>query len=238
MTLSELLHELRHNILRDTSTALDVDEQEDLLWTDSALTSYINDAFTQFAHKTEYLQDASTPDVCRVPLVAGQLEYPLHPSVIRILSATHGRKTLPVTTVAHMLGNQTDHASYDAFHREDYPGVFAIVPDYEVGVLRLVGTPKPEQAGEEIALRVTRYPLEPLKLTDPDATPEFPERFHLDILEWAAWRALRNHDADGENMAKASAHKTRFTDAVEEVKQELKARRYSRMQFDGSWRWN
>jgi hypothetical protein len=40
-----------------------------------------------------------------------------------------------------------------------------------------------------------------------DATFETPEDYDLDVLEWAAWRALRNWDLDAEDRTKADQHK-------------------------------
>lgn len=237
MTLNQLIKELRRNILRDTSDAISVDE-DDLLWTDEALAMYINEAYYRFCHLTEYLQDADTPAVCYVTIVLGQREYPLDPAVIRILSAEYGNIILPVTSTDHMHGDQAEFASYQSVRRSDYPGVYAVVPDYQIGKIVLVGTPAAEDAGKQLRLRVSRYPLEKLTLDNANAEPEIPERFHLDMIEWAAFRALRNHDADAENMAKASAHSTRFERAVEEVKNEFKMRKFSRVNYTESWGWN
>lgn len=237
MTLNQLIDELRRNILRDVSDAVSADEA-DLLWTDDALTLYINDAYFRFCHLTEYLQDATTEAVCYITIVQGQREYDLNPAVIRVLSAEFGNLILPVTSTDHMHGDQTEFASYQSVRREDYPGVYAVVPDYEIGKLIVVGTPAAEDAGKKLRLRVSRYPLERLTLDEPDKSPEIPERFHLDMIEWAAFRALRNHDVDAENMAKASAHSTRFERAVEEVRNEFRMRKFSRVNYTESWGWN
>ena len=237
MTLNQLIKELRRNILRDTSDATSVDE-DDLLWTDEALAMYINEAYFRFCHLTEYLQDASTPSVCYLTLVVGQREYDLDPAVIRILSAEHGNIILPVTSTDHLHGDQSEIASYQSVRRSDYPGVYAVVPDYQIGKIVIAGTPTSEDVVNPLRFRVSRYPLEKLTLDNANAEPEIPERFQLDMIEWAAFRALRNHDADGENMAKASAHSTRFERAVEEVKSEFKMRKFSRINYTESWGWN
>lgn len=236
MDLNGLLSELRRNILRDVSDAMSADEA-DLLWTDPSLTNYINDGYFRFCHLTQYLQDASTPEVTEVILTEGVTEYALHPAVITVMSATLGDLLLPVVSTDVYHGHRPDIASFEKVRRETYPGVHAVVPDYEVGKLIIVGKPTAEDAGKTLKLRVTRYPLVELSLDNGEAVPEIPSRFHLDMIEWAAFRALRNHDADGENMAKASAHSTRFERAVDEVKQELKMRKFARIEYDTSWRW-
>lgn len=236
MDLNELLSELRRNILRDVSDAISADEA-DLLWTDASLVNYINDAYFRFCHLTEYIQDASTPEVCEIPLVEGTTTYSLNPAVIRVLSVELGNLVLPVVSTDVYHGSRADIASYEKVRKEQFPGVHAVVPDYDIGKLVVVGTPTAEDAGGVLRLRVTRYPLERMDLKVSDETPELPERFHLDLLEWAAYRALRNHDSDGEAMQKASAHSTRFERAVEEVKQEFKARKFTRIEYATSWRW-
>jgi len=236
VTPIELLGELRRNILRDVSDAVSADDA-DYLWSDPSLMLYINEGYFRFCQLTEYLHDATTPAVCVYPVVLGQIDYPLHPSVLRVVSAAYNDKLLPVVSHDFSTGDLSDFSGLASPHAFSGAGVFAVVPDYETGSLRLMGTPTAEDVGKEITLRVTRYPLAKLTLEAPDVGPEIPERFHLDMLEWAAFRALRNHDHDGENMAKASAHSTRFERAIEEVKQEVKARRFSRMGYTGSWRW-
>jgi hypothetical protein len=63
------------------------------------------------------------------------------------------------------------------------------------------------------------------------AEPEIPRQWHLDLCEWAAWRALRNHDNDLENLQKASAHKKAFEDVVELLGREAKRLLMQNMQF-------
>ena len=237
MNVNELLNELRRNILRDSSAAISADD-EDFLWTDEALLSYINDAYYRFCHLTEYLQDATTPEVCRIALQTGVTDYTLDASVIRVLSVEHKKLVIPVNTTDHMFGDLQDSPGYTRVRREDYPGVFAVVPDYQIGTLKVVGNPTVGDVTDPLRLRVSRYPLARLSFDGATAEPEIPERFHLDLLEWAAFRALRNHDVDAENMAKASAHSTRFERAVEEVRAEFKARKFARVGYTESWGWN
>ena len=236
MDLNGLLSELRRNILRDVSDAISADEA-DFLWTDASLVNYINDAYFRFCHLTQYLQDASTPEVTEIVLAEGVTEYTLNPAVITVMTAELGDLILPVISTDVYHGHRPDIASFEKVRKETYPGVHAVVPDYDIGKLVIVGRPTAEDTGKVIKLRVTRYPLKELTLDEGTAIPEIPSRFHLDMLEWAAFRTLRNHDNDGENMAKASAHSTRFERAVEEVKQELKMRKFARIEYDTSWRW-
>lgn len=236
MNVTGLLSELRRNILRDVTGAISSND-EDYLWTDEALLNYINESQMRFAFLTEYLQDASTPAVCEITLQEGVTEYPLHSAVIRVLSVRMDDFYLQISQTSYEQGDMQSTVGHTKVPVYSGRGVHAVVLDYEIGVLKIVGTPTADDAGKKLHLRVTRYPLAEFTLDNPEETPEFPVRFHLDLLEWAAFRALRNHDVDAENMAKASAHKTRFMDAVEEVKSELKARKAVQIEYTDSWRW-
>lgn len=236
MTLTGLIEELRSNILRDVSDAVSADEL-DHLWSDQSLTNYINDAYFRFCQRTQYIQDASTQAVCEITLVAGQVDYPLHEAIIQVLSVEYGNVILPLRSANEYMGRPADTVGRSPVRRCDPPYLSGAVPDYEIGTLRVLGTPLAEHDGQTLQLRVTRYPLTRLSLDDAETQLEIPERFHLDMLEWAAFRALRNHDPDGEAMAKASAHSTRFERAIQEVRAERRARTMTRIGFVGSQGW-
>jgi hypothetical protein len=74
-------------------------------------------------------------------------------------------------------------------------------------------------------LRVSRLPLVPFTNKTISLASELPEDWQLDMLEWAAWRALRNWDLDAEDRKKADQHKTRFDDAVKECRHEVEIRK-------------
>lgn len=245
MDLRELLYELRHNILRDApDMVVDLDTpegvaayQDALLWTDATLIRYINDAYYQFARATMCLKDKVTTSVCDLTLVAGQAEYVLSPLVLSVLSVK-----LPGNRSLQRLGHGVlNGVNQDIAWRYAHAGTVSGAPnsfttDEAVQTLLLYPTPDATQNGLVANMRVARLPLELLALPDDDEdpapVPELHEQYHLDMLEWAAWRALRNHDTDGENMRKASAHKTRFTQAVDQAKKEHKLAVFTPPQFN------
>ena len=79
-----------------------------------------------------------------------------------------------------------------------------------------------------------------------DAEPEVPDEYHLDLLEWATWRALRNHDADIDGdpanisivMARSSSHKKRFDEAVAECKRKNKYMNTQHVEFGVRANWS
>lgn len=236
MTLQEMLGELRGPLLRDVSGALSTDE-EDLLWTDEVLVRYINDGYQRFCERSMILEDATSPEATQIVLQEGVLSYPLHKSVISVASAVLDGKALRKASTNQSQGHLPEVIGFGPGIVSSYRGVSAYLPDYNVGTFHVVGTPTEADTGKIINLRVVRLPLVPLTLDDVAASPEIPMQYHLDILEWAAFRALRNHDNDAENMAKASAHSTRFERAVEEAKRTHENRTFVGFSFAPSWRW-
>jgi hypothetical protein len=80
-------------------------------------------------------------------------------------------------------------------------------------------------------MRAIRMPLNNLSLSNPDDCPEVPEEYHIDILNWAMYLALRNHDVDSEMRAKADDAKTRFDEVVLEVRNEMLKRMFNPIGF-------
>lgn len=241
MNLQELLEELRENILRDASTV--VSGPADSLFNDASLVRYINDAEVQFAKQTLCLRDESTPAVCHIQLVAGQAEYGLDPRVIALFGARVVDRHLHRTTYSSMVQRRGDvsfSSSVESWGR-NHSGPELVYSDREDG--RVGVYPAPSQSfidatGGLLILRVARKPLNPLVATSLKAEPEVREEYHLDLLEWAAWRALRNNDADVEALAKASAHKKRFLDATAELKAQAKRLLMQEIQFGLSTNWS
>ena len=227
MNLRDLLAELRGNILRDVSTATS-NPAEGYLWSDASLVRYIDDAERKFARLTHCLRDNATPEVVEIAVSPDVTEYPLHDSVVEVLSCSCNGVPLRRAGNAQFAGSPVDKALFTGnyLHERNTPLWFST--DESVRVLRLMPIPDAEYT---LRLRVARLPLRHLVSTDLTASPEIPEDYHLDLLEWAAWRALRNHDVDAENMNKASMHKKRFMDAVDEVRAAAKRLMLEPIQF-------
>lgn len=231
MNVQELLDELRVNILRDTSTAVDAAE-EDVLWSDATLLRYINDAENKFARRTRCLRDSTTLAVVEITLSAGVEYYQLHPSIIGVMTAS-----LPDTPLRRTMEGTINGAPADVAGGTYAPTKGAtgkpiwFSTDDAVRTLRVVPIPDEASEGVTLRLRVERLPLTPLSTDAPTKSPEIPVDYHLDLLEWAAFRALRNHDVDGENAQKANSHRAAFNTAVEEVALGIKMQALAPVQF-------
>lgn len=214
MKLSELVQELRCNILRDTSSRVtSVDDPGNIAgetgWSDAALVRYINDAERTFARRTFCLVDSVGP-LTEVELIAGQSLYSLPRQVIRVLGVTVQGCAL------------VEHSGLPEAGRggvSDRPMYYG--QDEQTQHLTLYPAPAERYEGSA-RLRVARYPRVELTLQELDREPEIPYEYHLDLLEWAAWRALRNHDVEVENFGKANGHKAAFNDAVLECQRNQK----------------
>lgn len=228
MILSALISELRRNILYDRSDRTDGDS--DQLWDDDTLVRYIDEAQRKLAREGLVIRDGSTASVSQVTLVAGQHTYPLHEAVLAVVSARYDTDQPDLKRVGHwfLAGYQMPDTNYfDVNHASTLtPGrPIAFSTDEEVrtntdtdsaGIvaLRVYPTPTATEAGKIIYLRTIRMPIERLSKNRLKMTPEVPEEHHLEMLDWAAYLALRVQDQDAGNSSQAEKFETRFMATV------------------------
>ncbi len=227
MKLADLLTELRQNILHDRSDQ--IDGQSDRLWDDETLVRYINEAQVRFARLGLVLRDSTTPEATEVTLVAGQSEYTLHDAVLGVLSVRYAADEVDLTRIDHRaIGGQPriDGPYFDpAQMRLLPPGKpVAYTTDEQIAEdssnrrsavhLRLYPAPTAEYAGETLRLRVVRLPLDRLHPTSLNVEPEIPESHHIEMLDWAAYLALRIVDHELGNPARAHEFRAMFEKSV------------------------
>lgn len=232
MRLEDALEELRECVLRDASTLKN--GPPDSFWTDRALLRYLNEARSRFARKTLCIRDQSTPEVTQVVLANGVDTYTLHPSVIVVVSARHADASYDMRRVGHSRMGGSGNESTDDWATQltavapGQPNRFntdeGIDPsEQHASIVKFYGTPDATQDGKVVYLRVARKPL--VTLTEEhlgqSTDIEMPDDYALDVLEWAAYRALRNWDLDAEDRAKAVQHRDRFEEAVKECKRDM-----------------
>ena len=244
MIVSDLLSELREGILHDVSDQ--VAGASDSLWSDATLIRYIDQAQKRFARRTLCIRDKTTAKCCQFTTVLNQDEYPLDPSVLAVLSV-------------RMAGDNADlaragHPQFDTYHVPDTyffdptqlsnlppgkPLAFAtdeyVTADTNgsmgVANLRLYPVVGTGYSGVVGTMRVARLPLNSLTAATLSASPEIPDAYHLDMLDWAAYLALRIVDLDQGAADRAKEFAQSFEAHVQEAIKEFKRKTFTPMQW-------
>jgi hypothetical protein len=241
MILSDQLDELRTNILRDSSDL--TDGAVDHLWSDDTLIRYIADGERRFARQTLLIRDSTTPAVTQVSLVAGQQDYPLHTSVLGVLSAHFDTDSFDLQRSGHALVLQFTPPEFLTY---DPNAAYTIPPGRPIAfftdetavyatkgrvTFSMYPIPGPDEAGKTVYLRTIRLPITTYTVDSLDRDSELPEDFALDVLEWAAYRALRNFDADAGDTDRAKKHKDAFDEAILLAVKETKRKMFANTTF-------
>lgn len=235
MILSDLLDELRVSILNDRSDR--TSGSSDFLWTDTTLVRYINEAQRRFAKRAFVIRDSTTAEVVNVTLVAGVTQYALHPSILSVLSAKVSGSDLDLGRVGHrVLGDYAMASDGPPFNAALIGSVNAGAPlafttdetvaeddDGSIAAvsMRVFPTPSTAAAGTLLKLRVVRMPLDDLTVNNLSAQPEIPADHHLEMLDWAAYLALRIVDADAGNVGRAQEFAAMFEQHVNDAKRQV-----------------
>lgn len=231
MNLGELLQLLRESILNDRTDR--VSGSSDYLWTDATLVRYIDEAQRRFATQGLVLRDGVTDEVTKITLVGGQANYVLHDSVIAVISAKQETQHVDLVRVGHAAlaayrsptDSWIDPAGYTtcppgaplAYSTDE--GVQAVDSDGLSQItLRVHPVPSAAQAGEVIRLRVVRKPLDRLDAGSLSTIPEIPEDHHIEMLDWAAYLALRIVDDDAGSPRRAADFKATFEESVRQAR--------------------
>lgn len=244
MILDDLLTELRENILHDRSDR--VSGETDRLWSDATLVRYINEAQRRFARLSLVIRDGTSPDVTQVTLQTGVTSYTLHESVLAVLSV-------------RLAGDSADlaragHAAFDTYRQPDTyyfdPGQLSAIPpgkplayatDETIGednegsmgaaVLRVYPAPTAAYNGQILNMRVIRLPVEAFSLLNLKAVPEIPEDHHLEMLDWAAYLALRIVDVDAGMPSRAAEFRASFDAAVKQARDAVMRKFFTPLQW-------
>jgi hypothetical protein len=231
MNLGELLELLRESILNDRTDR--TSGSSDYLWTDKTLVTFINEAQRKFAVGSLCIRDAKTPECCEIKLIAGQRDYAVHPSVLAVMSARRDDHGADLTRAGHTLfsafrGPAEQWVDPAAFTHIQAGHPLAFSTDeainnldgdsFEQISLRVFPVPSADQEGKILRLRVVRKPIEKLVETALAAVPEIPEDHHIEMLDWAAYLALRIVDDDAGAPARAREFAATFMANVTEGK--------------------
>jgi len=240
MTLGELLLELRENVLHDRSDQ--INGVTDQLWSDTTLIRYIDQAQNVFIRRTGYIRDGNTDAVTEITILSGQTIYKLNPTVIGILSAKLEGATTDLARAGHTnLDTYSKPDTYffdvnslamlppgkplafttDEYLDNDVHGSTGLV------VFRLYPEPSIDYNNQVINLRVIRKAITPLTLRELSAVPEIPEEYHFDLLDYAAYLALRIVDHDAGNVSRAAEFLSTWKDKLDKAEIELRRKLFA-----------
>lgn len=239
MNLGDLLDEIRVGILNDRSDR--TAGTSDYLWTDDRLVRYINEAQRRFARRALIIRDATTTEVVNVTIKTGVTDYDLHPSIIAVISAKISGARSDLIRVGHSALD-----SYITPTTIIYPTSFDTLPpgapmafatdeslveddsgSNSTVSMHIYPTPVAANDGTIVKLRAIRMPLDDLTMNNLSAIPEIPSDHHIEMLDWAAYLALRIVDDDAGNDKRASEFATSFESHVVEARKHVLRKLYA-----------
>lgn len=187
MNRAELLAELR-SVVDDTLQPYG--------WSDMRLLHWLSEAQDEFCEETGFWSDTST---YKIITVLNQVDYTLSDRIIAVRSVWDGMSCLLDLSA----GSNKFQSNYPPGTPPSRP--YRYRTDLETGVLTL---PDPPIAGVELELRVHRRSK--VALSDAVGQPEIPARFHLALVEYAAYKAFGDHDRELQDPVKAADHLSNF----------------------------
>lgn len=196
MTAAELVAHLRNNVLRDSVAPA--------LWDSEELATYLSEGERLFARRTHCIVDEAEP-LSLLEAKAGVHTYTLNKKIIHVYEITNS-EGLPLK----------------ARSRNQLPKVFAEGKPYAFttgrgsNTVRLAPTPAED---EDLTMLVARLPLR--GFSNSSYTPEIPEEYHINLCDWAAYKAMVNNDPEGSNTAAAGDFLIRWEAALREAKRNV-----------------
>ena len=204
MTLEEMVKYLRVSILDDTggtgviwkTITDDLDEVAMLRWSNEELTGFINEALRKVCRSSLLLKDRQ--DSFNITLEDGVTEYALDPRIIRIKEVRDSDKGQRLFEVAH------EDTWNDSSATEKTGRPTAYFTDEVTGILSVY--PIPTTASGLYNLRILAYREEMTPLswtTDVDASPEINPRYHIPLLNYAAYLCYLKDEANSLDTGRA-----------------------------------
>lgn len=223
MKLSDLLDYTAKEFLDDRTDILDGDPDE--IWSDTTIVRYLNEAQNRLCRRSWVLVDLGHATAGVIVLKTGVTTYPIHKSVLRIMSATPEDTQIP-------LGRSTD--SRLQFSVADDPDFFdvnlpytqtpgrpvAFATDAATRLLRVDRAPSATENGLRLLLKTVRLPSCALSLEDTDAEPEVAEEYHLWLPMYAAGRCLTHPNVDSSAKREGRQFLADFEALVKEARQD------------------
>lgn len=187
-----------------------VDTAQPYLWSEDDAWGYLNDAYVMFWRLVGGIPDFLTPLVCSVPITAGNAVGALHPSILRIMSASRASDGGEIKIL-----NSTD---LGALPLSDYGLIRELKLDDKQGpvrfgvigmaddVIRWVNVPL---ENDTCKLIVYRKPLDRITI-DSEEFGELNEDHHIHLLDWMKHLAYGKQDAETFDKGRADEFGGKF----------------------------
>jgi len=201
MTGAEIILTAREDFLDDAVATY--------LWSDNLLQKYLNLAEREACRRASLLLDDSTANdsestplpLCSLTVVAGTDTYVISKKILRILNC------VPAST------SQSIEKKTEDFLDEFYPTWRGAEGDpvyylEDKNKIRLVPTPV---NNDTMQLTVVRLPLADITIAGVQS-PEIPEEFHMDLIEWICHLAYLKQDSETEDLQRSDKYEDKFTE--------------------------
>lgn len=163
------------------------DEAEPRLWSDAELVENINRAVDEACLRARLIRDSDS-DFTRIRLRPGIARYSVHDSILEITRARIPGHRPIEGIVAEMLDRQCETWEDSKAERPTH-----YIANLDACWVRFHPVP---QAVSTVNLTVSRKPVIPLSLDQPERSPEIAEIHHWNLLHWARHLAYDKHDAE------------------------------------------
>lgn len=197
MVLSELLRRFRVDAN---------DKVEPYFNEDVDVIAWLNDAVNEACIRGRLLHESQNSDACNIPVVAGNSQYSLHPSLYELTQVwfepANGYRGSNLSLVSPEYLDQ--RYSSENWRRLQGRPEFAIQDDTGI---RLV--PIPDVDGE-LQLEGYRVPLLPME-KDTDV-PEINQIHHVQLIQWVLHQAFKVPDAEFFDPNRSALAEQEFTD--------------------------
>jgi len=178
------------------------DTEPTYLWEDSELYRYLDDAQKNFCRWTDGINDASTTDVCAVPIAVDADWLDLHPSILKVRGATLRSTGAKVDLISY-----EDMATY-GFRFDGTKGpVRRLVVGLEEDRVRCHPI---ASVADTLDMVVFRLPLQTVSEDTATDELEIPDRHHLALQLWMKSMAYSKQDSETLDRNKAVEFENKF----------------------------
>lgn len=195
MNLESLLGRVRNDL---------DDIAEPYLYSDEVLTGYLNTAVLEAAIRARLLKDddITNPDLCLIPVVAGQADYTIDPLVYVVRHAFIKGASHKLTRITTRSLDKVE-PGWDMRPDTERGDPCYLIMDISQRLVRLF--PKPQAAGE-LCLRIWRKPLDEERMESGEDEPCIAIADHESLKDWALHEAYLVKDSELYDPDRSATH--------------------------------